>query len=762
MDPALLCLMDDFLRPILDTLTLRKQREWKDVRNFHKIEGLSYSFSSSPLAEVMPAAAASIHGRKFRLMTGSSKVKGQCTVEIDRIAIRERGGTCDIRVVFAAKDSREKLVLWFRWEMEGPDHLKATYLIRGSDSNEKPSDLAIALSNGIIDQLDSFIQKRAYLVDSFQSYTARGWSAPAQALDLSFDGSVFLTGGRHGSEFVPLLGKALAKTGTLARTTDSGVTWLVQTNKTNWHRGHLTGVLLCQPEVDRSIKTFYTAISCVITLKPVLSVPNRRPAIKVAFGLIGDLAAAGHRFDLASVLIELVQLVNKCMLSFGATICGELLDSNALVEQALTGGKIPHIGVSPGQGKLPRAAGVRLGASGPPPLTLSTSAAAAGHKPPPLTRLGHEDSEDDEDYSQAYATEKAEQATSLVEEYKRWPSAQDFCEAIQMPAACFVDSQLRGANLDVDGLGLPRVTSGAFACVFKLSADKENWAVRCFTTRIRDQFLRYERIGAALSAKQLQYTLNFDYLERGIRVEDKWYPIVKLPWVEGLGLNEYICLHRKDTGLIEELRQKFRLMLKQLHSHGIAHGDLQHGNIMVRNDELVLIDYDGMFVPSLKGFSSPEKGHPNYQHPQRNSTHFSRNLDNFSGWLIDSALLTLSIEPDFWLFFGAGDESILFRRTDLLAPFESELLQTMAMHPKSELSLRARLIRDFLAANPDDIPPVFLTKDELAVGNWREEIEWQLTDEPGHTSKISSSKGDENVDAPTDDNEPWWAQTVID
>ena len=45
-----------------------------------------------------------------------------------------------------------------------------------------------------------------------------------------------------------------------------------------------------------------------------------------------------------------------------------------------------------------------------------------------------------------------------------------------------------------------------------------------------------------------------------------------------------------------------------MREHVIAHGDLQHGNIIVQDDGTIrLVDYDGCYVPELAGLKSNEK-----------------------------------------------------------------------------------------------------------------------------------------------------------
>jgi hypothetical protein len=54
---------------------------------------------------------------------------------------------------------------------------------------------------------------------------------------------------------------------------------------------------------------------------------------------------------------------------------------------------------------------------------------------------------------------------------RNWPSARHFTEAIQCPSICFSAPVLRRTLPAVDRLGMPLVTSGQFAYVYKLNSE---------------------------------------------------------------------------------------------------------------------------------------------------------------------------------------------------------------------------------------------------------------------------------------------------
>ncbi len=725
-----------------------------DLRNFTEIKGNAYVPALSvPLEKIMRDAVREVlHLGKFRVVCGSRKIRGTCLVDVDQVSGDELGARCNLRIVFVDKDENTRSTVWLRWELRGPGFLKASYLVRGLAppiQAATSSDFSLALAYAIIDALDAYLPRRGLTAEIQQSYLAQGWSGPSQALDLAFEGSVFLTGGRHGSVFVDMLSNELKKTPGAPATTVDGVTWLVQLSSNRRTGGYVSGVLLCEPLAERRLKTFYTALSCVVFLKPVASVPNHRPALKLSFGLIGDLYAAADRFSLRSVLIDFVKLVEGAMINAGAVVCGDLKDTSKLVDDAW---QTFELIIRKRRGIVPGSAGTTRATTG---LMSSTANVYPGVKLPPLTSS--------QSSSFAPSAASTEHTLWLFEgnRDRRWPSSQDFCEAIQSPASCFDDPELQAAELDVNRLGLPRVASGAFACVFRLSGAGSDWAVRCFTTRIKDQLLRYERISRFIQTRPLPYTVEFEYLHGGLRLDDNWYPVLKMQWVDGIPLNEYISRHVANSDTIETLRQKFTEMLRCLYQSGIAHGDLQHGNIMVRDGELVLLDYDGMFVPELKGFSSSEKGHPNYQHPARGSEHFDGNLDNFSGWLIDSALLAISKDSKLWDKFGAGDESLLFRRSDLLSPWNSELINLLRTHECDLVSARGEELLTLLETALDDVPPVFGLPDDKQTA--AHDASAGPLDEPDKPVAIEHTTGrrageSENVNDNQADSGPWWLE----
>ena len=274
-----------------------------------------------------------------------------------------------------------------------------------------------------------------------------------------------------------------------------------------------------------------------------------------------------------------------------------------------------------------------------------------------------------------------------------WPSAADFSEAVQSPRAAFRDSELQGGQPELNNLGMPKPRSGGFAIVFKLQCGSRNWAVKCFTHDFADQRQRYDAISRHLAAKHLPYTVGFRYLQDGIRIRGQMYPILKMEWVEGENLRDYVQRHLTQPQILRNLASQWATMLRALHAASIAHGDLQDRNIIIVNDALRLIDYDGMFVPNLTGYTSHELGASNYQHPHRSEHDFGPSLDNFSAWVVYLSLIGLAAQPQLWRKFGAEDERLILGSGDFNEPSKSEVLKVLEFLSRPRCPLGSQVVQ---------------------------------------------------------------------
>jgi len=287
------------------------------------------------------------------------------------------------------------------------------------------------------------------------------------------------------------------------------------------------------------------------------------------------------------------------------------------------------------------------------------------------------------------------------------PTGNDYSEAIQNPRTAFRDGELLSGQAELSPTGFPKPRSGAFATVFKLKCSNREWAVRCFTREVQDQQFRYEQISRHLAEVKLPYVVDFTYQPQGIRVQGRQYPIIKMEWVNGEPFKSYIERNLQSPANLINLAEKWLIMLRQLHKAQVAHGDLQHGNIIVVNGELKLVDYDGMFVPGLAGRSSNELGHRNYQLPGRKENDFGPQLDNFSAWVIYISLRLLIANPGLWKEAqDKSDESLLFRREDFEDPDFSDVFRAMEFSPDVGIQQANHLFRSLISGTVADVPPI--------------------------------------------------------
>ncbi len=287
-----------------------------------------------------------------------------------------------------------------------------------------------------------------------------------------------------------------------------------------------------------------------------------------------------------------------------------------------------------------------------------------------------------------------------------WPSPQMYNEAIQNAQTAFLDPQLKIALPELNAIGLPRPMSGAFATVYRLVSEESAWAVKCFTEPVIDQQLRYSCISRKLEEAKLPFFTNFEFQANGILVQEQTYPILKMGWVSGQTLNGAVASHLGNREALSAMSAAFIKIVKAMEVHGIAHGDLQHGNILVGVRDIILVDYDCMFVPELAGKESNEIGHRNYQHPGRSGKHFGPYLDNFSVWVIYISLFVLARYPEYWSALDCGDESLLFKQKDFLSPSESKTFAILAQNQDPEIKEAVSTLIQFLRLGPENIPSV--------------------------------------------------------
>jgi hypothetical protein len=299
------------------------------------------------------------------------------------------------------------------------------------------------------------------------------------------------------------------------------------------------------------------------------------------------------------------------------------------------------------------------------------------------------------------------------------PDPGQYVEVIQNPKSCFKDPELKEGTFETNKLGLPRVIAGQNALVFKItSPSKKVYAVRCFLRYNPEQKERYQKISNYLGKRNLKYTVGFKFIEEGIKVQNVWYPILKMDWVEGEPLDDFLNKNYRDQRRILDLTYRFLEMLMLIRKENIAHCDLQHGNILVVGNELKLVDYDGMYIPDFTGKKSLEFGHPNYQHPSRVFQQFDGNMDNFSAWVIFSSLAVISTDSRIWST-GDFDNQLLFNGKDFLFPDDSPVLKILKNNSHPTIVKFGKLMNS-LMISPELLPSPI----DYSLPQFSPEINW--------------------------------------
>ncbi|HEU0166089.1 MAG TPA: hypothetical protein VFQ54_13670, partial [Thermomicrobiales bacterium] len=186
--------------------------------------------------------------------------------------------------------------------------------------------------------------------------------------------------------------------------------------------------------------------------------------------------------------------------------------------------------------------------------------------------------------------------------------------------------------------------------------------------------------------------------------------------MRGVTLDKYIDGIRHDPGLLQDLLRRFVLLAGEMEDMSLAHGDLSHGNILVDDGELRLVDYDGMYVPGMPFLTSAELGHDNYQHPYRDRSVFGPTTDRFSAIVIYLSIRALMYRPALWERFSNGD-NLIFVRDDFVDPANSALMA--ALDSVGQMKGLMSRFASLCASNMDDIPALSMFVGQASAADQR-------------------------------------------
>ncbi|MFF5006884.1 AarF/UbiB family protein [Streptomyces phaeochromogenes] len=343
----------------------------------------------------------------------------------------------------------------------------------------------------------------------------------------------------------------------------------------------------------------------------------------------------------------------------------------------------------------------------------------------------------------------------MVTSFRGRPTLTDYQSAVARLDTCSQEPRLKRCAPKLGADGQPGVNGGSFGAVYRLDdpEDGRTWALKCFLRDEPDRARRYRSIANCLDQAKGSWRTEVHYVEKGLWVHERWWPVILMEWVAGARLPDWIdvLLDRRPGEAAEELRHlahRFAAAVHQMHRSGISHGDLQSGNVLVAAENSIrFVDYDAMTVPNWSRPPLREDGHPDFRLPREgergldgatevrhtapvagtSGTTFTSSTstnvplqepdalvaihrDRFPSHVIHSALVMLSHDTSLWSgLHRPGADHLLLSRKDFRDPSRSTSWRTLLGHRTPQVREAAARLRALLDCpvhlQPDLEPP---------------------------------------------------------
>ena len=311
----------------------------------------------------------------------------------------------------------------------------------------------------------------------------------------------------------------------------------------------------------------------------------------------------------------------------------------------------------------------------------------------------------------------------------------------------------------LDDHGEPYRSSGAFAVVFKMKDEQTGkcYALKCFTEEQEGRAEAYRQIADELEFVDSSYITSVKYLDKEIFVdsscEEDEFPVLLMDWIDGETMESYIAENYQDNYAMAMLCYRFCKMAAWLRSQPFAHGDIKPDNIMVHPDgNLTLVDYDGMFVPAMKGQKSPTIGTKDFSHPLRTVDDFDETIDDFALASIALSLKAISLKSSLLDEYGAADR-LLFSAEDyhdlsrskvmsvlqeLMNDEELATLLSMFLFVKAKKNLSLSSFHAFFISKPFNVVENLIKQADMLFEKSKTEVDHKKA---FHLYSIANSKG---------------------